>query len=47
MVRSAAEKAGIDGLDEFLVGPTAVATSTEDVAPKLSQDLQRTSSIRN
>ncbi|OEK98630.1 50S ribosomal protein L10 [Staphylococcus casei] len=31
MVRRAAEKAGIDGLDEFLVGPTAVATSTEDV----------------
>lgn len=31
MVRRAAEKAGIDGLDEFLVGPTAVATSNEDV----------------
>ncbi|RIN38114.1 50S ribosomal protein L10 [Staphylococcus succinus] len=31
MVRRAAEKAGIDGLDEFLVGPTAVATSSEDV----------------
>ncbi|MCU5746686.1 50S ribosomal protein L10 [Staphylococcus sp. SQ8-PEA] len=31
MLRRAAEKAGIDGLDEFLVGPTAVATSTEDV----------------
>ncbi|GAA6822976.1 MULTISPECIES: 50S ribosomal protein L10 [Staphylococcus] len=31
MVRRAAEKAGIEGLDEFLVGPTAVATSTEDV----------------
>ncbi|CAM2987055.1 50S ribosomal protein L10 [Staphylococcus argensis] len=31
MLRRAAEQAGIDGLDEFLVGPTAVATSTEDV----------------
>ena len=31
MVRRAAQQAGIDGLDEFLVGPTAVATSTEDV----------------
>ena len=25
------EQAGIEGLDEFLTGPTAVATSTEDV----------------
>ncbi|WP_251518581.1 MULTISPECIES: 50S ribosomal protein L10 [Staphylococcus] len=31
MVRRAAEKAEIEGLDEFLVGPTAVATSTDDV----------------
>ncbi|MCY1589024.1 50S ribosomal protein L10 [Staphylococcus pettenkoferi] len=31
MLRRAAEQAGVDGLDEFLVGPTAVATSTEDV----------------
>ena len=31
MVRRAAEKAGIEGLDEFLTGPTAIATSTEDV----------------
>lgn len=31
MLRRAAEQAGIGGLDEFLVGPTAVATSTEDV----------------
>lgn len=31
MVRRAAEQAGIDGLNEFLVGPTAIATSTEDV----------------
>ena len=31
LVRRAAEKAGIEGLDEFLTGPTAVATSTEDV----------------
>ena len=31
MVRRAAEQAGIEGLDEHLVGPTAVATSTEDV----------------
>lgn len=32
MVRRAAEQAGIEGLDEFLTGPTAaVATSTEDV----------------
>ena len=30
MVRRA-EQAGIEGLDEFLTGPTAVATSTEDV----------------
>ena len=27
----AAEQAGIEGLDEFLTGPTAIATSTEDV----------------
>ncbi len=26
----AAEKAGIEGLDEFLTGPTAIATSSED-----------------
>ena len=31
MVRRAAVQAGIEGLDEHLVGPTAVATSTEDV----------------
>ncbi|MCG7339210.1 50S ribosomal protein L10 [Staphylococcus sp. ACRSN] len=31
MVRRAAQQAGIEGLDEHLVGPTAVATSTEDV----------------
>ena len=31
MVRRAAEQAGIEGLDEFLTGPTAIATSTEDV----------------
>ena len=31
MVRRATEQAGIEGLDEFLTGPTAVATSTEDV----------------
>ncbi|EJJ3720901.1 TPA: 50S ribosomal protein L10 [Staphylococcus aureus] len=30
MVRRAAEKAGIEGLDEFLTGPTAIATSSED-----------------
>ena len=24
-------EAGIEGLDEFLTGPTAIATSTEDV----------------
>ena len=43
MVRRAAEQAGIEGLDEFLTGPTAIATSTEDVvAPaKLLQDLQK------
>ncbi|HDC8175106.1 TPA: 50S ribosomal protein L10 [Staphylococcus aureus] len=29
MVRRAAEKAGIEGLDEFLTGPTAIATSSE------------------
>jgi hypothetical protein len=28
MVRRAAEKAGIEGLDEFLTGPTAIATYT-------------------
>ena len=31
ILRRAAEKAGIEGLDEFLTGPTAIATSTEDV----------------
>ncbi|HAR6124015.1 TPA: 50S ribosomal protein L10 [Staphylococcus pseudintermedius] len=31
MLRRAAEKAGIEGLDEFLTGPTAVAFTTEDV----------------
>ncbi|HFX6129375.1 TPA: 50S ribosomal protein L10 [Staphylococcus aureus] len=30
MVRRAAEKAGIEGLDEFLTGPTAIATSSKD-----------------
>lgn len=30
MVRRAAEKADIEGLDEFLTGPTAIATSSED-----------------
>jgi large subunit ribosomal protein L10 len=29
MVRRAAEKAGIEGLDEFLTGPTAIATSSQ------------------
>ncbi|WP_281182993.1 50S ribosomal protein L10 [Staphylococcus schleiferi] len=31
MLRRAAEQAGIEGLDEFLTGPTAVAFTTEDV----------------
>lgn len=31
MLRRAAEKAGIEGLDAFLTGPTAVAFTTEDV----------------
>ncbi|WP_158738314.1 50S ribosomal protein L10 [Alteribacillus sp. YIM 98480] len=31
MVRRATEKTNLTELDEFLVGPTAVATSTEDV----------------
>ncbi|EGQ3097226.1 50S ribosomal protein L10 [Staphylococcus pseudintermedius] len=31
MLRRAAEKAGIEGLDEFLTGPTAVAFTTKDV----------------
>ncbi|HAR6185415.1 TPA: 50S ribosomal protein L10 [Staphylococcus pseudintermedius] len=31
MLRRAAEKAGIESLDEFLTGPTAVAFTTEDV----------------
>ncbi|MCE5525851.1 50S ribosomal protein L10 [Staphylococcus pseudintermedius] len=31
MLRRAAEKAGIEGLDKFLTGPTAVAFTTEDV----------------
>lgn len=31
MLRRAAEKAGIEGLDEYLAGPTAVAFTTEDV----------------
>ncbi|UEX89925.1 50S ribosomal protein L10 [Staphylococcus ratti] len=31
MLRRAAEKAGIEGLDEFLAGPTAIAFTTEDV----------------
>lgn len=31
MLRRAAEQAGIEGLDEFLTGPTAVATTTDDV----------------
>ncbi|MCO4329131.1 MULTISPECIES: 50S ribosomal protein L10 [Staphylococcus] len=31
MLRRAAEKAGIEGLDEHLAGPTAVAFTTEDV----------------
>ncbi|WP_438469578.1 50S ribosomal protein L10 [Staphylococcus pseudintermedius] len=31
MLRRAVEKAGIEGLDEFLTGPTAVAFTTEDV----------------
>ncbi|EJD8554167.1 50S ribosomal protein L10 [Staphylococcus pseudintermedius] len=31
MLRRAAEKAGIEGLDEFLTGPTAIAFTTEDV----------------
>ncbi|PCF65677.1 50S ribosomal protein L10 [Staphylococcus intermedius] len=31
MLRRAAEKAGIEGLDESLTGPTAVAFTTEDV----------------
>ena len=31
LVRRAAEKAGIEGLDEFLTGPTAIATTTDDV----------------
>ena len=30
ILRRAAEKAGIEGLDEFLTGPTAIATSSED-----------------
>ncbi|WRN52820.1 50S ribosomal protein L10 [Staphylococcus aureus] len=30
MVRRAAEKAGMEGLNEFLTGPTAIATSSED-----------------
>ncbi len=30
MVRRAAEKSCIEGLDEFLTGPTAIATSSED-----------------
>ena len=47
MVRRATEQAGIEGLDEFLTGPTAVATSTEDVvAPrKLSQDLLKNTKL--
>ena len=31
LLRRAAEKAGIEGLDEHLAGPTAVAFTTEDV----------------
>ncbi|MDT0739839.1 50S ribosomal protein L10 [Staphylococcus chromogenes] len=31
MLRRAAEKAGIEGLDEYLAGPTAIAFTTEDV----------------
>ena len=31
LVRRAAEKAGIEGVDEFLTGPTAIATTTDDV----------------
>lgn len=31
MLRRAAEKAGIESLDEYLAGPTAVAFTTEDV----------------
>lgn len=31
MLRRAAEKAGIEGLNEYLAGPTAVAFTTEDV----------------
>ncbi|MGI2289170.1 50S ribosomal protein L10 [Staphylococcus cohnii] len=31
MVRRAADQVGLEGLNEHLVGPTAVATSTEDV----------------
>ncbi|MBI5975614.1 50S ribosomal protein L10 [Staphylococcus canis] len=31
MLRRAAEQAGIEGLDDFLTGPTAVAFTTEDV----------------
>ncbi|ARJ51089.1 50S ribosomal protein L10 [Staphylococcus lutrae] len=31
MLRRAAEQAGIEGLDEFFTGPTAVAFTTEDV----------------
>ncbi|WP_419790806.1 50S ribosomal protein L10 [Staphylococcus chromogenes] len=31
MLRRATEKAGIEGLDEYLAGPTAVAFTTEDV----------------
>ncbi|NMA68291.1 MAG: 50S ribosomal protein L10 [Desulfitobacterium sp.] len=33
LVRRAAEEVGIEGLDEFLVGPTAVAFSEDPVAP--------------
>lgn len=33
MVRRAADEIGITGLDEFLEGPTALAFSTDPVAP--------------
>lgn len=33
LVRRAAEEVGIEGLDEYLVGPTAVAFSEDPVAP--------------
>jgi large subunit ribosomal protein L10 len=47
LTRIATERLGIEGLDAFLAGPTAIAFSTEEVArpAKVLRDFARTSRI--